>query len=478
MHPKGGGFVGPVWTMYARALLEVECLKRALASSSKEKLLTIKGRLGVPALTLTLLAAPMLTASASAGGSSGQPDWLSEVRDSRSISSPVAVQGSVKTSNGSGPASGAEVYLQAWPNAESLAQLEVGDFVAPTPIGKTVADASGRYRVRIDPNVDVEHLKSQLGTLDVEVVAMHDGDIVVHGFPIFAAERGQAADSQAVYVHPRTGEVLAPMTAALVMGKPAATRRGGTVDEAWDDGGTPPNPADVGGDAEQPSTGGGFTIMGHYNGSCPGGEGLKTNFGLRAVNVGEIAIAAYGKKMRFTYQGAASSTLGYALSSTGGYGSWSASGTVSAERSSGSTNTTTFPWYTNQNSRYLDTYFSYGKFCVQYYDSVHGVGHRYQTRRIRHEGGTNARSATIPATPSSYCVPYRLAGSTETKANTDAITWTNGAKLSGAIGIDLSSRTGFRTDAKMEFEFTTPGRLCGTHDTPNGTPRRLVMRAP
>lgn len=113
-----------------------------------------------------------------------------------------------------------------------------------------------------------------------------------------------------------------------------------------------------------------------------------------------------------------------------------------------------------------------GKECVEYYDSMHGVGHRYQTRRIRHEGGSNARSTTIPSTP--YCVSYNVAGSGGTKESTNAITWSNGAKLSGAIGIDLSSRTGFRTNAKTEYALVTPGRLCGTHDKPNGTPRRLA----
>lgn len=361
--------------------------------------------------------------------------------------------------------------------------MREGDPVEPTPIAKTVTDARGRYQLRIDPAVNLDHLKSSRGSLDVEVVALHDGALTVHTFPILAADPGQPAvgDGQAAYLHRRTGDVLAPMVAKMVLDNPSATRRDGLVDEAVDEGEVPPNPADTNlDDTTDPSSGDGtdgdFTIAGHYNGSCPGGKGLKKHFGDRLVNVGNIHIGPSGKNMRFTYSGTADSALGTAISTSGSYGTWSVSGTVTGERSTSSTLTTSFPWYTSAISRYLDTYFSYGKFCVEYHDSMHGTGHRYQTRRIRHEGGTNDRSATIPSTP--YCTPYNVAGSTGSKTSTNTITWTNGAKLSGAIGIDLSSRTGWRSDAKTEFKFVTPGRLCGTHDKPAGTPRQLVMRKP
>lgn len=375
---------------------------------------------------------------------------------------------------GSAPAANADIYLQAWPNADSLAQLQEGDDVELTPIAKTVADDRGRYQLRIDPSVEIEHLRSERGSLDVEVVAMHEGDIVVHSFPVLTALPGQPAvgDGEALYLDRRTGEVIAPMGARMVIGSPGDTRRDGSVEEAFDDGAVPANPAD--GDTADGEEGGDFTIAGHYNGACPGGKGLKRSFGDRLVNVGNVHLGVNGKSMRFTYTGSADSSLGTALSVSGSYGTWSVSGTATGERSTNSTLSTSFPWYTSATSRYLDTYFSYGKFCVEYYDSMHGVGHRYQTRRIRHEGGTNSRSANMPSTP--YCVAYRVAGSTGSKTSTNTITWTNGAKLSGAIGIDLSSRTGWRSDAKTEFKFVTAGRLCGTHDKPAGTPRRLVMR--
>lgn len=86
------------------------------------------------------------------------------------------------------------------------------------------------------------------------------------------------------------------------------------------------------------------------------------------------------------------------------------------------------------------------------------------------------RTAAMPSTP--YCTPYRLAGSGGSKQDSNAVTFSKGAKLKGAIEIHLASRTGYRTNARIDYKFVTPGRLCGTHGKPNGTPRRLVMRKP
>ena len=62
----------------------------------------------------------------------------------------------------------------------------------------------------------------------------------------------------------------------------------------------------------------------------------------------------------------------------------------------------------------------------------------WAVRPIRHEGGKSHRSASIPSKPSGYCV--------------------------------------YTTTAKIEDKLTSPGRLCGTHDKPNGT-RRLERRS-
>lgn len=207
-------------------------------------------------------------------------------------------------------------------------------------------------------------------------------------------------------------------------------------------------------------------------GRCPGGAGQKATYRNRQVNIGEVHIQATGKKMRLEYTGSASSTLGVGVSSTGAFGTYSASGTVTRSRSQ----TTTFPWYTaNGTRRYLDTYFTYGKFCVELVGGGYAY-HKYEVRPTQHEGGTAGRNMASAIT-ASHCTPWREPGSSGSKTTTAAQTWSNGAKVSGLIGIDLSTRTGYATNAKISWEFTTAGRLCGTNDLPSGTPRRIAMRS-
>ena len=82
-------------------------------------------------------------------------------------------------------------------------------------------------------------------------------------------------------------------------------------------------------------------------------------------------------------------------------------------------------------------------------------------------------------TSNTYCA-YMASGTSFTKSLSTAVTWSNGAKLGSAIGIDLSSRTGFATDAKLTYSFSATRKLCGTNGYPGGSgataPRRLYAK--
>lgn len=291
----------------------------------------------------------------------------------------------------------------------------------------------------------------------MEVFAVFDGVFVSHSFsmtpkagePVYTTTGVPDFDPNEGELDPETGDVVRAARVDLVL----------EADQ-------PNLEASLLGD----SNGGETVTPMAQAGSCPGGSGLKQNLGNRQVLVGAIHITASGKEMRFNYNSDAASTLGVGVSSSGSYGTFSSGGTVSRTRSL----STTYPWYKSATNQLLDTYYSYGKYCVNV--ATNGpTFHQYEVRPIKHEGGTNARSTTAPT--ANYCVPYNVAGSGGSKTSSNATTWSNGAKLGGAIGIDLSSRTGFTTKAKQEWVFKTPGRLCGTHDSPAGSPRRLVMKA-
>lgn len=426
------------------------------------------GRFPAAACVATLVVLVLSIAPASAIGgphpsaTGAAAGGLEGVVDARRVDADGVVRGTISTPEGR-PAAGASVLIRAWPKLEKLQAMAVGDPLVLTPLGHTTTDGAGRFMLRIDPEVDLSGLWSDVGTMDVDLVAVQGGNAASYSFSLVPARSGitveEAADDVFVaHVDHATGRITKPMRVDLTFGNPSATRLGGHIETVSEEG------------VNEPWAGSDDFSIAWTGGACPGGPGLKANLGNRWVNVGEIHIAASGKDMRFTYSGSASSTLGVGISNTGAFGSFSASGTVDRSRS----NATTFPWYTSSTSRFLDTLYSYGRYCVELVGGGYRY-HRYEARAIRHEGGTDHRSTSQPT--ASYCVSYNVPGSGGEKSTSNAITWSNGAKLGGVIGIDLSSRTGYRTDAKIEYVFRTAGRLCGTHDLPNGTPRRLVMRS-
>jgi hypothetical protein len=56
-----------------------------------------------------------------------------------------------------------------------------------------------------------------------------------------------------------------------------------------------------------------------------------------------------------------------------------------------------------------------------------------------------------------------VAGSTFNKQTGTAVTFTNGLEISGVIGIDLSTRTGFSRETRIVHEFFRAGQICGTN---------------
>jgi hypothetical protein len=402
----------------------------------------------------------------------GSQDTLAHVADSAQLSTPVVAEGRVSRSRGN--AAGATVYLAAWPNGDQLEAMGLGDPLRLVPVAKATVARDGSYALRMDPGIDVSHLWSEAGTLDVEVAALDAEGFATYSFSLVPADGvagNDAATIATAQVDPRTRRVTGAAMVDLTLGERGRLGAGqpkGRQDVASDETPTVTEYDPAGVEEAEPTFG-----IATSQGSCPGGAGQKATYRNQQVNVGEVHIQTTGKRMKFDYTGSASSTLGVGISSSGAYGSYSASGTVVRNRSM----STGFPEYTSSTTRrYLDTFFTYGKFCV----NVSGGGynyHKYEVRSTAHEGGTAGRdmSNAISAT---YCVPYREAGSTGSKTTTAAKTWSNGAKVGGVIGIDLSTRTGYATDAKISFTFTSPGRLCGTDAMPNETPRRLVMRAP
>ncbi|WP_250826727.1 hypothetical protein [Nocardioides bruguierae] len=194
------------------------------------------------------------------------------------------------------------------------------------------------------------------------------------------------------------------------------------------------------------------------------------DLGKRRVNVGSVLLDAYGVTGRVIYKSGTESTLGVGVSGTGKFGSFTSSGSVNRK----STSTVKFGRIGKKTSEYFDTYFRFSKYCVIYHSP--GPTKEVTVKATNFSGGAPEARGAVPPDPSrSYCVPY-AAGSESESEEQHAITWTNGAKLGGKIGIDLSSRTGFSSTSQVNFVFNKTRKLCGTHGDPGDSPRMLVVK--
>lgn len=385
------------------------------------------------------------TALADAGESTPASEFLPTVRDSAGLSTPVIASGRTVGTDGRG-LGGTQVALYAWPPDEVMSSIKVGETVRVEAVAKATTDSAGRYTLRVDEAIDMSRFAAETdGWLDLQVVAVapNGTDRTVHSFSVQYGESAgvprfvdqQIALGGASEPRPR----VAP-TVDLTIKPGQHAFPGVQTGVIAENAPILPKACD-------------YTLWSLYT----------PQWDL----VGAAYLATSGVTAQFTYLSGASSSLGVGFSLSGAYGTWSASGTSSKS----STATITFPSFTGSGQyRYFDTKFQYGK-----YNGKCAPEPEWQTRVHSFSGGSNTRVPSS-APSATYCVPF-VAGSSFEKTSSSATTWSNGMDMSPAIGIDLSTRTGYSTSAKMKFTFSSTRNLCGTSGYPGGTPGQMVAKA-
>ncbi len=389
------------------------------------------------------LSAGVLSGSASvARAASGTPvSWVPGIPDSASLSSPAFIAGTVRNASGS-PAAGADVALVAWPSEEVQAQLKVGDTVTLTPLAQTRSRADGTFTLRLRSLADVMPMESTSGNVDFEIVTVGEGD----GVARYSFSSGVGANLSAVDpAQPSRANDVAKRGVDLRLGTPSS----GNLPKAEPTAAT---------DKDYP---------------CPSGSTyyLPVRETLVATsNVYDLVGDAYNQKagvvVKFTYSNNASSTLGVGYSATGGYGSWSQSGT--ATRSS--TSSQSFLWLYAYQNNYWDTEFEYGEYRETCANSAGYYQDSYQVRPIEWIGGERERH---PGTPNlTKCVWYPGGpGDVVSRTGTAAVNWSNGVDISGWLGsLSLSTQTGYSNSASITFDMNNASNitLCGRYDYPMG----------
>lgn len=169
----------------------------------------------------------------------------------------------------------------------------------------------------------------------------------------------------------------------------------------------------------------------------------------------------------FVYEYGAASSLGVGFSFNDVQGSWSEAGTASQS----STAQVTYPTYGNGQGVYYETEFVYGLFQDE--DACSG----WDAQPTGYAGGAiTSVSDQAPGTVKAHCV-VQQPNSTFTKTTTLAVEWTDGLNIAAALGIDLSTQTGYSSTASVVFRFHALRDLCGTDGLPGGSsPSQLVAR--
>lgn len=100
------------------------------------------------------------------------------------------------------------------------------------------------------------------------------------------------------------------------------------------------------------------------------------------------------------------------------------------------------------------------------------IGPKYRVRPTYIAGGNYSWTTSHKFNSRRYCV-RQVAGDRFAKTTTNAQTNTDSVDLLKHAGIKLDTRSGYTTDVTQRFTFRGTRRLCGTRDTPGGTPRVL-----
>ena len=371
----------------------------------------------------------MLAGFAVSPASAANPVPFPWLVDSASLAGPTLIEGETRDSNGRAIA--AQVTLLAMPSADVYAAMPENSAAKVLPVGRAHSDAKGHFALRIDPASPIGEFASASGLVNYTIMARDGARTTWFAFSApEGAVSARAVEAGSAAVDSSRGLEAAVPDAALTFG--AAQAGGGTPY------GAVPQPLEKVG--------------------CS--EALVSTYAATWDSVAELYTGGH-TNVDFEYTSGAESTLGVAYSSTGTYGTWSQSGSQTA----GSTATINFAKILTYGKVVERTKFEDGKYYMQCVLSGGQISSTYVTHVKRFIGGSTLYNAA--SWPSGNDCDQYQNGDQVTIDQHNAVTWTNALSIAGAIGIDLSSRTGFKTNAKQHWYFVNGGGyICGTNDSP------------
>jgi hypothetical protein len=377
------------------------------------------------AALVAFLAISVAPLTMNAADTSAPSTWLPGLRASEAVSGPDLIGGRLVDRVGRGVPG--RLLVLAWPTSEVLSGAHVGGNVKTIPVAKATAGRDGHFTLRVDPRAPIGEFMERDGTVNFTLVGQF----------------GTARDRGTSFAFPRRFERHSQAESRW-------------VDPGWSPMSGPPGRLEVTLSTvrafEAPRRGLSPQVPSPDDFGCP--NFVRATYDQVVTVVGET-YPGPNATVKFTYQKSSESTLGVGASATGSYGSFSASGTSSRT----STAMVDYPGKGVKSKFIYESTYQYKKFEVWVPWDFGCMPFDYEARPTAYQGavlGYNACCAPVADTCSVVAFP-----STLTKDSASAITFSNGVKLTGPIGIDLSAKTGFTTTTKAAYTFIRPGRLCG-----------------
>ncbi len=319
----------------------------------------------------------------------------------------MAIQGKL---TGSPDLGAVRLVLYAMPPQPVMNKLHVGDHVQGRLVGQATSSSAGSYAIKVS---HPEAITSSAfnGDVNLEVWAAGHGYVSLFGF----SERVGAGGT----LLPETGQATIPMQADLIMHKLSTSH------------------ASVSSSA-----------------ATSGCWVLNTDDGQKWTTLEGLWSTISGVRKFLTYSTNASSSVSIAISTTDGNWTTANTGTTKVTLTGGSQS---FPEITGKTSRLGQTEMEVGLF------NTCQVSAEVATFPFAVNGGTKYVKSAPPK--AKFCVA-ELKNSKLIMNRTQSVTFADGINLKAAIGLNLSTLTGYTKVATIKYVYTADGFACGIKGAP------------
>lgn len=369
---------------------------------------------GLTSPTLTFAASPALPAQA------GPPLGVDPSVLQAPTDGPVVATGQLTDSHGQ-PGSGT-VAVMAWPNEAYNRTLRIGSAVPTPTVGWAAAGSDGSFTLRVDASKIGADYVGPEGVVNLEAIGWTPTS---QGRWAFTAHIGGTALSSSA----------ASPTTAVASIRIVAKDAPSSVQAGW---------AGARSNAINPGVG---PLL-----SC--GYVLQSTYDAMVI-IGYTR--PYGADTGWmTDQSSHGVTLGAAISSSGAYGSWSASGSTTG------TTGVSFTWAESVAYRDYRVQERYGKYrlsCPSGYTNDWWDYAQYPT------GGY--QWTYVSNTSFTYCAPVSAGVWSRSSTSGNGFSLSGGVQITSLLGINLSAATDYSSSHYLNYRLVATGKVCGDNAVPS-----------